>query len=122
VARLESANASGYALGDAFQATAWGAFRAAGWLSGSVRAAYTWQGEIHGAYDGLHPQSSPMDFPSNYGGNFLDLGFGVGLRPPGAFLAGNSLRFEWLQPVVQDVRGYQLSRVGTLFAMWSVEF
>ena len=63
-----------------------------------------------------------MDFPASYGGSFLDLGFGIELRAPGAFLAGNRLLLEWLQPVVEDVNGYQLERVGTLFAAWSVEF
>jgi hypothetical protein len=122
VARLGSANSSGYALGDVFQSTLWGGFDVTRWLSLSARALYTWQGEITGQYGGLHSQSGPMDFPTNYGGNFFDLGFGIGLRVPRGALAGNALRVEWLQPVVDDPNGYQLARVGTLFALWSFEF
>ncbi len=122
VARLESEGASGYALGDVFQSTLWGAFDLTGWLSGSLRAVYTWQGRVSGRYDGLHAESGPMDFPTNYGGNYFDLGFGVGLRVPSGVLAGNRLRVEWLQPVVDAVYGYQLERRGTLFAVWSMEF
>jgi hypothetical protein len=122
VARLGSANSSGYALGDQFQGTLWGGFDLTRWLSFSARALYTWQGEISGRYGGLHPVSGPMDFPTNYGGNFLDLGFGIGLRVPGGALAGNALRVEWLQPIVDAPNGYQLARVGTLFALWSFEF
>jgi hypothetical protein len=63
-----------------------------------------------------------MDFPQNYGGRFWDLGFGLAARVPSGYLAGNRLKVEWLQPVVQDVNGYQLERTGTLTAVWSVEF
>jgi hypothetical protein len=122
VKRMESTNASGYALGDSFQSSVWGAFAITRWLSGSLRAVYTWQDAISGAYGKLHSESGPMDFPANYGGHAFDLGFGIGLRAPGGYLAGNSLRLEWLQPVVEDVNGYQLERVGTLFAVWSLEF
>jgi hypothetical protein len=122
VARLGSANESGYALGDVFQSTLWGALGVTRWLSFSARALYTWQGELSGRYGGLHPTSGPMDFPTNYGGNFLDLGFGIGLRVVDGALAGNGLRVEWLQPIVDDPNGYQLERVGTLFALWSIEF
>jgi hypothetical protein len=122
VTRLESANASGYALGDVFQATAWGALEITDWLSASTRALYTWQGDLTGQYGKPHSESGPMDFPENYGGHFFDLGFGLGARVPAGYLAGNSLRVEWLQPVVDAPNGYQLERRGTLFAVWSVEF
>jgi hypothetical protein len=122
VVRLETENDSGYALGDLLQATAWGGFDLTHWLSASVRALGSWQGSISGQYDRLHESSAPMDFPQNYGGRFWDLGFGLAARVPSGYLAGNRLKVEWLQPVVQDVNGYQLERTGTLTAVWSVEF
>jgi hypothetical protein len=122
VKRLESANASGYALGDVFQSTLWGGFAFTDWLSLTARAVYTWQDECSGGYGGLHETSGPMDYPNNYGGSALDLGVGIGLRMPRGLLAGNTLRVEWLQPIVDDANGYQLERFGTLFAVWSVEF
>jgi len=122
VVRLEHENDSGYALGDLFQATAWGGFALTRWLSASARALYTLQGSIRGEYDRPHDVSTPMDLPQNSGGQFWDLGFGLAAGVPSGFLAGNRLSVEWLQPLQDDVDGYQLERTGALFAGWSVEF
>jgi hypothetical protein len=122
IVRLEHANESGYALGDVFRTTAWGGYGLTRWLSATTRFAYALQGEIRGHYDGPHDESGPMDFPENYGGHSGDVGFGIDAHVPEGFLAGNRLRVEWLQPVFDDFNGYQLERVGTLFAVWSVEF
>jgi hypothetical protein len=122
IKRLQDENRSGYALGDRFQATAWASASLASWLSLSARAIYTNQGEIVGRYDGQSAGSGPMDFPENYGGRFWDVGLGIGAVVPSGYLAGNRLRVEWLQPVRQDVNGYQLERRGTLAVAWSIEF
>ncbi|MEX2207453.1 MAG: DUF3570 domain-containing protein [Myxococcota bacterium] len=122
VRRLESENRSGYALGDAFQATVWSGYALTDWLSVSLRGVYTLQGELRGEYDGLHPESGPMDFPDNYGGQFWDLGFGLSARISSGYLAGNRFALEWLEPIHDDVNGYQLERAGALFAVWSVDF
>jgi hypothetical protein len=122
IVRLEHENDSGYALGDVFQATAWGGFALTRWLSASARALYTLQGRIRGEYDRPHDVSTPMDLPGNYGGQFVDIGVGVAAGVPSGFLAGNRLSVEWLQPVLDDVNGYQLERTGALIAAWSVEF
>lgn len=45
---------------------------------------------------------------------------GVSAVVPGGMLAGNRLSLEWLQPVHQDVVGYQLARKGTLSFTWSI--
>ena len=37
-------------------------------------------------------------------------------------LAGNSVSFEWLQPVGDDFNGYQLARDGALSATWNFTF
>jgi hypothetical protein len=122
VARLESENESGYALGDAFQATLWAGRRVTDWLFLSVRALHTRQDSIHGRYDSLHDDSGPMDFPSNYGGEYWDLGVGAEVGVPSGYLAGNHFAIEWLEPLADDVNGYQLERRGALVATWSVEF
>jgi hypothetical protein len=122
VVRLERENESGYALGDVLQASAWGGFGLTRWLSLSARALYTAQGRIRGAYDGLHASEGPMDFPDNYGGRTWDVGLGLELSVPRGYLAGNRLGVEWLQPVAQDLHGYQLERQGALFVVWSVGF
>jgi len=109
--RLQSNNQSGYALGDVVQSTAWGGLQLAQWLAGTVRAIYTRQGAIRGQYNGPQTIVSPADVPANYGGRYWDVGIGLSAALPGR--AGNRIGFEWLQPVRDDVNGYQLERNGT---------
>lgn len=70
--------------------------------------------------DGDRP--SPMDFPQNYGGQYVDFGIGLSATVPRGAFAGNKLSFEWLQPVYTDVNGYQLDRDGALSFNWSYGF
>ncbi|MFO1312927.1 MAG: DUF3570 domain-containing protein [Burkholderiales bacterium] len=121
ILRLESANASGYALGNVAQGTAWMAYTSDTGMSATLRAAYTWQGTIRGAFDGTHYRLSPLDEPANYGGRFWDVGAGLVYTIRGAF-AGNQLSLEWMQPVSEDGNGYQLTRRGTLNATWTYAF
>lgn len=174
--RLGYRNASGYKLGDIFEATVWGGYDLTRWLSGAVRMAYTWQDAIKGRYhrstrldyqlptcdkaiytiindpDGngipngppLFDQISynqcladraatalnndrrdrptPMDFPKNYGGQYVDLGLGISATVPDGAFVGNRLAFEWLQPIYTNVNGYQLDRDGALSFTWSYGF
>jgi hypothetical protein len=120
--RMEGQNESGYALGDIFQATAWGSYSLTNWLTASVRGVYTLQGGIKGQFNGLINQFGPMDYPTNYGGKYWDVGFGLSAVVPSGDLAGNRVSVEWLQPVEDDVNGFQLERDGALSATWSVAF
>jgi hypothetical protein len=122
VMRLEDENASGYRLGDIFYATAWGSYRLNSWLSASVRLLHTRQGEIEGHYNGPHNHSSPPDLQGNYGGRFWDVGVGLNAVVPSGTLKGHRLSVEWLEPISQDVNGYQLEKAGTLFVNWSKAF
>jgi hypothetical protein len=122
VVRLEEENESGYQLGDVFQATGWGSYRFANWISASVRGLYTEQGKIEEHYNGPHNHSSPPDLQPNYGGRFWDIGFGINTVVPSGVLKGFRLSAEWLQPVYDDPNGYQLERDGTLWANASISF
>jgi hypothetical protein len=122
IKRLEDRNESGFAFGDVFQSTAWGSYNIRDWLSASVRGVYTLQGSIRGQYNGPHDRTGPMDMPGSYGGRYWDVGFGLAATVPSGMLQGNRLGVEWLQPVEDDVNGYQLERKGTLFATWSLAF
>ncbi|MEZ4215957.1 MAG: DUF3570 domain-containing protein [Myxococcota bacterium] len=122
VVRLEDENAVGYALGDVVEATAWASHPLTSWLSASARAAFRAQGDIRGAYDRLHDDAGPMDFPANYGGRFWDVGAGLAARAPSGLLAGQTLRIEWMHPVATHVNGYQLDRRGELSVAWSAQF
>ncbi|MEQ1560930.1 MAG: DUF3570 domain-containing protein [Methyloglobulus sp.] len=136
--RLEGKNESGFRLGDIFQGSVWGGYHWTNWLATTVRGVFTSQGAIHGTYppsQGLVgdpntgllvpfvPQHiGPFDFPGNYGGQFVDLGLGINVTVPSGAFAGNTLKFEWLQPVHTDYNGYQLDRDYTLNFTWSYGF
>jgi Protein of unknown function (DUF3570) len=120
--RMEEQNESGYRLGDMFQATAWGSYGLTHWLTASVRGVYTLQGGIEGNFNGLINQFGPMDYLQNYGGRYWDVGFGLSAVVPSGALAGNRVSVEWLQPIEDDVNGFQLERDGTLSATWSMAF
>lgn len=120
--RLERRNASGFALGDSFQTTGWGSYGWTSWLSTSLRGVYTWQGDLEGGYRGVYHHIGPMDNTRNYGGQFVDIGVGISATMPSGKLQGNRLSVEWLEPVLNDVNGYQLPRDGNLSVTWSYLF
>lgn len=122
IKRLEDHNTHGYALGDVFQSTAWGSYNVLDWLSASVRGVYTAQGKINGQFNGPASFSGTMDFPANYGGHYWDVGLGLNAAVPSGTFQGNQFGIEWLQPVMDDVHGYQLERTGSLSATWSLAF
>jgi len=120
--RLQSKNKSGYRLGNYWQGTVWGGYQFTDWLAASVRSIYSVKGAIKGDFNRYNGRSGPMDFPVNYGGKFWDLGLGVKITLPKGQLVGNSLSFEWLQPLHNDMNGYQIKRQQTLFARWNYAF
>jgi hypothetical protein len=132
--RLEDRNESGFAFGDIFQGSIWGGYHWTNWLATMVRGVYTSQGKVQGAYPAsteidsntklpFIPQHiGPFDFPANYGGQLVDLGLGVNVTVPSGALVGNSLKFEWLQPVHTDYNGYQHDRDYALNVTWSYGF
>ncbi len=128
--RLESKNSSGFAFGDIFQSTVWGGYNLTDWLVASIRGVYTVQGTIKGEFNGPHlgdgaegrAWGGSQDYTGNYGGRFWDVGFGLSTMIPGGDLRGNRLSFEWLQPVHDDVNGYQVERDAALSATWSYMF
>ena len=121
IKRLDK-NEYGYAYGDLFQVTGWGSYQIFNWLSASVRSVYTMQGDIQGQTDQNHQKTATVDYPSNYGGRFVDMGFGLNVSIPEGQFAGHNISFEWLQPVSTDFNGYQLDRTGALAVNWSYSF
>ena len=120
--RMQSENESGYRLGNELQTSVWGGYKITRWLSGSIRGIYSTQSAIKGDFNTFSGRVGPMDFPANHGGHFGDIGFGVNASVPSGSLVGNSFAFEWLQPIVDNVNGYQIERVGALTATWSYAF
>ncbi len=117
-------NDQGFAFGDIVQGTAWGGYRFSDWLSASVRGIYTSKGHLRGSYEDRDQQIKvgSMDYTSNYGGEYWDLGLGITASVAQGDFAGNRVSFEWLQPLVDDVNGYQRERDGALTVTWSYMF
>jgi len=122
IVRLQDRNASGFAWGNQVQSSVWGGYRLIDSLQASIRGVHTLQGQIRGQYNGPQDRSGPMDFPANYGGQYWDVGFGLNLALPEGQLAGHRFGVEWLQPVQDQVNGYQLERTGSLYATWNLPF
>jgi Protein of unknown function (DUF3570) len=122
IIRMQDKNRMGYALGDAFQSTAWGNYKVLDWLSTSIRGIYSEQGAIKGQFNSPHTLNSPVDYTSNYGGHYWDVGFGFNVTIPEGPLTGHNLSVEWLQPVADNYNGYQLEREGSLNATWTFAF
>ncbi|HEY7886388.1 MAG TPA: hypothetical protein VIC08_15685 [Cellvibrionaceae bacterium] len=108
VIRLEDENDSGFAFGDKYYATAWGALRVTDWMSLSARIGWEEQDPIAGHYNGPHNHSAPEDFQENYGGTFTDAGIGANFVVTGGNFAGVRLGVEWMTRLEQDYHGYQL--------------
>ncbi len=122
IIRGDGPNKSGYTLGDVFQSTAWTNYRFTNWLSASARGVYTSQGKIDGEFEPAPAVSGPMDLPGNYGGSWADVGVGLSAAVPGRSEQGDRILLEWLEPVSQDLNGYQLERDGTLAFSWTFSF
>lgn len=120
--RLQGHNKDGFAFGNGWQGSAWLSHPLNSWLAGSLRGVYREQGAIKGEYRDSHPQSSSPDFAANYGGRYVDIGFGVNAQLPASAARPSALALEWLQPQRTVVNGYQLARRGSLNFSWNQHF
>jgi hypothetical protein len=144
--RLQSHNISGYALGNAFDAEMWSAYRVTDWFGALVRGVYTSEGRITGSFkphleplqtgvtlvggmpvptyefDSVaQPVLGPEDVARSTGGHCFELGIGATISETSGPLQGNSFSIEWLQPVWQKAYGYQLAERGELTVSWQVQ-
>jgi len=113
-------NSKNYALGDRFDATAWGAWDWFNWISTSARADWQSWGNIDGANPALNPAMVPTADPDRQGGNRLDLLFGLNFYVPEGptFVKGQRLAVEFGFPVYQDLDGPQLETDWVLWVGW----
>ena len=121
IVRMENRNASGYALGNVVQATAWGGYAIRRGLSATLRGVYTRQGAIRGEFNGTFYKLSPVDYPANYGGRFWDLGVGLRLRVQRRVRRQPDLASSGCSRSHDDFNGYQLERRGALYATWQYD-
>ena len=120
--RMESENETGYRLGHIWQANTWGAYQISDWVSILTHLSYRHQGTVDGDYNEYNARLGPMDYAGNTGGEFLDAGLGLQLNIPSGNFSGHSFSVEWLEPIQQDLNGFQLRREGRLQAGWHYMF
>lgn len=114
-------NDQGYTRGDKHELTAWLAYQWAPWISTSLRVTAMTQAEIDGQDPNIAAPVQTAD-PNNYGGDQIDLLFGVNLMAPSGALSGHRLALEVGAPIYQDLNGPQLKRDYTLRVGWQKAF
>jgi hypothetical protein len=115
-------NRHGYRLGHRAETTAWAALPLCDWLSVSGRVLYRYNGNIHGADDGLNPAAVPTADPALRRGHAVDLLGGLNLLVPLGPLGRHRLGFEAGAPVYQDLDGPQLETDWRIMVGWQRAF
>ncbi len=115
-------NDHGYARGNLLRAYAWAGARLAGPWSVSMRLAWRHEAPMAGAYAGTLVPIVPGDQAWSVGGTRLDAGAGLSLALPALGGMHDRLTLEWLQPLSQRLRGYQLDRQGSVGCSLSLAF
>lgn len=102
-------NDEGYTWGDEHQVTGWLAYQFAPWISASSRLTARTQESIDGIDPNIMGPTQGAD-PDNYGGDHVDLSFGVNLIGQSGVLFDHRLAAEVSLPLHSDVNGLQLER------------
>ena len=116
-----------YTLGDRYEVTTWGAWKASEWASLSTRLLWSHWDNIDGSDKDLSanaPNMNPNADPDLRAGDRVDLGLGVNLYAPAdsGWAAGNRLGVEVLLPIHQDLEGPQMETEWSLVAGWQYAF
>lgn len=101
-------NSHDYSLGDSHEISTWGSYRFANWISGSVRVTGKTEAKVDGnQLNPAMPMMVPTTNPNNYGGEKIDLSFGINIAGQDG-LNGHRLATEIRVPIYQDLNGPQL--------------
>jgi len=119
-------NNQGYALGDEYEVSAYGAYRWIQWLSTSLR--FKWKDWAN--YEGRDPniaRTNPMGVPlvptaetNRRGGERLDILGGINILFPEVMGLENHLGLEFGVPIYQNLDGPQLESDYTFFVGWQI--
>ena len=119
---LEDENDAGFAYGDEYGATVWGARKVAEAVSLSGRLRYAHQDSIGGRYSGDQAHNAPPFGEGNYGGDVVEAGIGANFVGTSGFIRGHRLAVEVLAPVYEDLNGVQLQREYSVIVGWQKGF
>lgn len=128
VIRLEDENENNYRLGHKFELINWIGYNLSDWLGLNGGLSYAYTGELQGSQKDLNT-NAPMGrnsvttaFSDNYGGERIDVIFGINLLKPTGFLKSHRLSLDLHVPLWQDLSGYQLETDSVLTLGWQKAF
>jgi hypothetical protein len=128
VIRLESENDNDYCLGHKFELLGWAGYNLTDWIGLNGGLSYGYAGELKGDQKDVGIMAPGMRrsvttaFGENYGGERLDVIFGVSLLKPTGWLEGHRLALDLRLPLWQDLNGYQLETDSVLAIGWQKAF
>jgi hypothetical protein len=111
----------GYQWGDRHELTGWVAYALRPWISVSSRLAFSTMDKIDGRDAAIVAPVQTAD-PDNYGGERLDLTFGLNLVAQSGIWHGQRIAIEGGIPVMQDLNGPQMETDFTLTVGWQYAF
>ena len=114
---LESENSEGWRFGDKHEGTAWVSYEWQPDLVTSLRLRGETQDEIHGIDPKIYGPGLGAN-PDNYGGERVEIGFGINWMPAVA----NNLSLEVLLPIHQDRNGVQAEHEFSVALSWRTGF
>ena len=114
---LESENSEGWRFGDKHEGTAWVSYEWQPDLVTSLRLRGETQDEIHGIDPKIYGPGLGAN-PDNYGGERVEIGFGINWMPAVA----NNLSLEVLVPIHQDRNGVQAEHEFSVALSWRTGF
>jgi hypothetical protein len=112
---------NGYTWGDKQEVTSWVSYQWRPWISTSTRIAYSHEEQINGT-DSLITAPVQTADPDNYGGDIVNLMFGVNLAGQTGRIRGHRLAAEIGIPLHRDLNGPQLETDLTVTAGWQYAF
>ena len=111
--RLESENSNNYRFGNVFGATTWAGYKLNDWLALNTGLNYTYKDKLEGTQQGVSQSSMTgrsvtTAFGENYGGERLDLIFGINVYVPRGSFKNHRLAVDVRLPLWQNLNGLQL--------------
>jgi len=115
-------NEVGYALGNEYEMTFWGARHWNDWLSQSLGMRYRIWENISGRDPGLNSGMVPTADPNQRGGKRIDLLFGINFYIPKGWFKGHRASIDFGIPIMQSLDGPQLETDWFFTAGWQAAF
>lgn len=130
VVRLEDENNNGYRLGNVYGATTWLGYNLNKVIGLNTGLNYAYTGQLRGIQDNVSRENQnpmvnriiPTAFGENYGGESLDVLFGVNCYVPKGTLKNHRLAMDVRLPLWQDLNGLQLERDFSLTIGWQASY